>query len=102
MLANRSHCLGAAIPLVGAVSETRQPGTAHPLLWLTLATCLYSLVTVPLFNPRDSRHAVPRALAAVLIIVGLVVAYLRRWERPWRSPPHWRHKGLSPLAQPAR
>ena len=73
MLAAQGLYLGAAIPLVGAVIETRQPGTAHALFWLTLATCLYSLVTVPIFTPRDTSHAIPRALAAVLIIVGFVM-----------------------------
>jgi hypothetical protein len=74
MLANQGLYLGAAIALVGAVIETRQPGTAHALFWLTLATCAYTLVTVPLFTPRDSGHAILRALAAVLIVVGFVAA----------------------------
>jgi hypothetical protein len=74
LLADQGLYLGAAIPLVGAVIEARQPGTAHTLFWLTLATCVYTLVTVPLFTPRDSGHAIPRALAASLIIVGLVLA----------------------------
>ena len=74
MLANQGLYLGAAIPLVGAVIETQQPGTAHALFWLTLATCIYTLVTVPLFTPRDTGHAIPRALAAVLIVVGFVMA----------------------------
>lgn len=74
MLANQGLYLGAAIPLLGAVLEARQPGTAHTLFWLSLATCLYTLVTVPIFTPRDSGHAIPRALAAALIVVGLVLA----------------------------
>ncbi|MBB3694794.1 hypothetical protein [Sphingomonas sp. BK580] len=74
LLANQGLYLGAAIPLVGAVIETRQPGTAHALFWLTLATCIYTMVTVPVFTPRDSGHAIPRALAAALIVVGFVMA----------------------------
>jgi hypothetical protein len=72
MLAAQGLYLGAAMPLVGAVIERQQPGTAYALFWLTLATCAYSLVTVPLFTPRDSGHAIPRALAAVLIVIGFV------------------------------
>jgi hypothetical protein len=74
MLANHGLYLGAAIPLVGAVIQQRQPGTALALFWLTLGTCIYTLVTVPIFTPRDSGHAIPRALAAVLIVVGFVMA----------------------------
>jgi hypothetical protein len=74
MLANQGLYLGAGISLVGAVIEAHQPGTAHALFWLMLATCIYTLVTVPTFTPRDSGHAVPRALAAVLIIIGFAVA----------------------------
>lgn len=70
MLANQGLYLGAAIPLVGAVIEAQQRGAAFALFGLTLATCVYTLITVPLFTPRDSRHAIPRALAAVLIVVG--------------------------------
>lgn len=43
------------------------------LFGLTLATCIYTLVTVPLFTPRDSGHVIPRALAAVLIVIGFVM-----------------------------
>jgi hypothetical protein len=73
MLANQGLYLGAAIPLVGAVIEAQQRGAAFALFGLTLATCVYTLVTVPLFTPRDSVHVIPRALAAVLIVIGFAV-----------------------------
>lgn len=73
MLANQGLYLAAAIPLVGAVIEAQQRGAAFALFGLTFATCLYTLVTVPLFTPRDSAHVIPRALAAVLIVIGFVV-----------------------------
>lgn len=73
MLANQGLYLGAALPLVGAVIEAHQRGAGHALFWLTLATCAYTLVTVPLFTPRDSAHAIPRALAAALIIVAFAM-----------------------------
>ena len=74
MLANQGLYLGAAIPLVGALIVPQEPGAAHALFGLTLATCIYTLVTVPIFTPRDSGHVIPRALAAVLIVVGFVAA----------------------------
>lgn len=74
MLANQGLYLGAALPLVGTVIETRQPGSAFALFGLTLATCVYTLVTVPLLTPRDSAHTIPRALAAALIVVGFATA----------------------------
>ena len=77
MLANQGLYLGAAIPLVGAVIETQQRGTAFALFGLTLATCIYTLVTVPLFTPRDSGHAIPHALAAVLIVIGFIMTWIQ-------------------------
>ncbi|WP_036171511.1 hypothetical protein [Massilia sp. 9096] len=74
MLANQGMYLAAAVPLVGAIAEMHQPGTGHPLFWLTLATCVYTLVTVPIFTRRDSMHVLPRAFAAVLIVIGFVVS----------------------------
>jgi hypothetical protein len=53
------------MPLVGAVIEIHQRGAAFALFGLTLATCVYTLDTVPLLTPRDSAHVIP-ALAAVL------------------------------------
>jgi hypothetical protein len=70
MLAAQGLYLGATIAIVGAVIEARQPGAGFLLFGLTLATCIYTLVTVPIFTPRDSGHAIPRALAAVLILIG--------------------------------
>lgn len=81
MLANQGLYLGAAIPLVGALIVAQEPGAAHGLFGLTLATCIYTLVTVPIFTPRDSGHAIPRALAAVLIVVGFAGAGAHVLER---------------------
>jgi hypothetical protein len=73
MLANQGMYLAAAVPLVGAIAEMHQRGTGYTLFWLTLATCLYTLVTVPLLTRRDSFHVLPRALAAVLIVIGFLI-----------------------------
>jgi hypothetical protein len=74
MLANQGMYLAAAVPLVGAIAEMHQRGTGHAMFWLTLATCLYTAVTVPIFTRRDSVHILPRACAAVLIVIGLVMS----------------------------
>lgn len=74
MLANQGMYLAAAVPLVGAIAEMHQRGTGHPLFWLTLATCVYTIVTVPIFTRRDSIHILPRAFAAALIVVGFAVS----------------------------
>jgi hypothetical protein len=73
MLANQGLYLGAALPIVGAVIEAHRRSAGLALFALTLATCVYTLVTVPLFTPRDSAHVIPRALAAALIVVGFAV-----------------------------
>ena len=74
MLANQGMYLAAAVAVLGAIMKAnRQPGGAA-LLWLTLATCIYTLVTVPLLTPRDLGHVIPRALAALLIILGFLFA----------------------------
>ncbi len=73
MLANQGLYLGAAIALVGAFLVTQQREAGIALFWLTLATCVYTLVTVPLFTPRDSMHMIPRALATGLIVTGFAV-----------------------------
>ncbi len=51
MPANQGLCLGAAIPLVGAVIEAQQRRTTLVFFGLTLPTCIYTRVTV-LLSPR--------------------------------------------------
>ncbi len=72
MLANQGMYLAGAVALVGAVMKAHQQRGAVALFALTLATCVYTLVTVPLLTPRDSAHMIPRALAAVLIVLGFL------------------------------
>jgi hypothetical protein len=72
MLANQGMYLAAAVPWLGAIAETHQRGSGHMLFWLTLVSCVYTMITVPIFTRRDSVHVIPRAFAAVLIIVGFL------------------------------
>lgn len=73
MLANQGMYLAAAVPLLGAIAEMHERGSGHMWFRLTLASCVYTMITVPVFTRRDSGHVIPRALAAVLIIVGFVL-----------------------------
>lgn len=70
MLANQGMYLAAAVAFVGAVMKAHAQRGAFALFALTLATCVYTLVTVPLLTPRDSVHVIPRALSALLILIG--------------------------------
>lgn len=74
MLANEGMYLAAAVALIGAVMKSHQQRGASVLLSLTLATCVYTIVTVPLLTPRDIAHTIPRVLAAVLIITGFCLS----------------------------
>ena len=74
MLANEGMYYAAAVAIVGAVMKAHQQREAAALFALTLATCVYTLVTVPLLTPRDNAHVIPRALAAVLILIGFFLA----------------------------
>lgn len=74
MLANEGMYVAAAVAIIGAVMKAQQPRAASALFALTLATCVYTIVTVPLLTPRDTAHIIPRAIAAVLILVGFYLA----------------------------
>jgi hypothetical protein len=73
MLANEGMYVAAAAAFIGAVMKMNQQRGASALFVLTLATCVYTLVTVPLLTPSDSAHTIPRALAAVLIVLGFIL-----------------------------
>jgi hypothetical protein len=67
LLANAGLYFTALFALAGAY-------VAAPLvLGVALLACAYSAVTVPTLTPEDWFHAAPRALAAVLIIAGLLL-----------------------------
>jgi hypothetical protein len=67
LLANAGLYLTALSALAGAY-------LASPLvLGVAVLACAYSAITVPLLTPEDWFHAVPRALAGVLILLGLLL-----------------------------
>ena len=40
---------------------------------VTIGACVYSVVTILLLTPRDWGHSVPRGLAALAILAGLML-----------------------------
>ena len=71
MLENQGLYLGAAMPLVGGFIEAKQRGAASALFGLALASCAYTLTTVPL--PTPQRTCDPARARAVLIVIGFAV-----------------------------
>jgi hypothetical protein len=73
LLANMGLYFTALFTLIGAFLAGTTPGAAQPVLGLGILVCLYSAVSVPLLTPRDWPHTLPRALAAVLLGIGLLI-----------------------------
>jgi len=69
LLANQGLYFAGLAALLGAYFVDSQPQAAKAVEVLCLTTCLYTVATVPLFTPRDWPHILPRALAAILILV---------------------------------
>jgi len=72
MLANAGLYFSAMFAFVGAFAAPPS-ATGIAVMAVALAACLYSVLTVLFLTPRDWGHSIPRALAAMAIIVGLVV-----------------------------
>jgi len=73
LLANMGLYFTGLFTLIGAFLAGSMPGAAQLLLLLSIVVCLYSVVSVLLLTPKDWLHPLPRALAAVLIAVGLFI-----------------------------
>jgi hypothetical protein len=73
LLANMGLYFTGLFTLMGAFLAGSMPGAAQLLLLLSIVVCLYSVVSVLLLTPKDWLHPLPRALAAVLIAVGLFI-----------------------------
>ena len=71
LLANQGMYFAAVAALLGSYFVHTQREAATAIEILCLLTCLYTVLTVPLFTPRDWTHGLPRAIAAVLILMGL-------------------------------
>jgi len=73
LLANMGLYFTGLFTLIGAFLAGSMPGAAQLVLLLSIVVCLYSVVSVLLLTPKDWLHPLPRALAAVLIAVGLFI-----------------------------
>lgn len=73
LLANMGLYFTGLFTLIGAFLAGSTPGAARLVLLLSIVVCLYSVVSVLLLTPKDWLHALPRALAAVLIAIGLFI-----------------------------
>jgi hypothetical protein len=73
LLANMELYFTGLFTLIGAFLAGSAAGAAQPVLLLSIVVCLYSVVSVLLLTPKDWLHTLPRALAAVLIAVGLFI-----------------------------
>ena len=73
LLANMGLYFTALYTGIGAFLAGPAPNAARLVLILSVVVCLYSAVSVPLLTPRDWPHMLPRVLAGVLILVGLLL-----------------------------
>jgi hypothetical protein len=49
-----------------------QSSTTTLTMIVALAACLYSVVTIPSLTPQDWVYGIPRGLAALAILIGLI------------------------------
>lgn len=70
LLANAGLYLTGFFALAGAYLSGAQPAAARVIMTLSLLSCLYSVLSVPMLTPSDWPHAAPRAVAGLLILVG--------------------------------
>ncbi len=73
LLANMGLYFTALFTGIGAFLANSTPNAARLVLGLGVGVCLYSAVSVPLLTPKDWPHTLPRVLAGVLILVGLLL-----------------------------
>ena len=103
MLANEGMYFAAAVAIVGAVMKAHQQRGASALLALTLATCLYTCVTVPLLTPARYRacdSACPGGGAhRARLLPGLIQSFFRCWSNRFPSAPVSIHSGKVETAE---
>ena len=74
MLANAGLYFTSIFAFAGAYLDAMAPGASRIVMTVSLAACLYSVVTIPLITPKDWKHAILRGAAAGLIVIGLIAA----------------------------
>jgi hypothetical protein len=73
MLANAGLYFTAFMALLGVKINALNHTAGTYVMLLCLVICLYSLVSVLLLTPSDWAHAIPRAVAAALLLVALLI-----------------------------
>jgi hypothetical protein len=72
LLANAGLYFTALFAFVGAYGAGVQSSTTTLTMIVALAACLYSVVTIPSLTPQDWVYGIPRGLAALAILIGLI------------------------------
>ena len=72
MLANAGLYFTSIFTFVGAYVRVVSLPSASIIMAVSMLVCFYSVVTVPFLTPKDWRHAIFRAVAGVLIVIGFV------------------------------
>jgi hypothetical protein len=73
LLANMELYFTSLFAFIGAFLAQIDFGAAQLVLFLSIIVCLYSGISVLLLTPKDWSHALPRVLAAVLFLAGLLL-----------------------------
>jgi hypothetical protein len=73
LLANAGLYFTGGFALIGALGAATPSTFTRFLMGFAAVTCLYSALTVPVLTPKDWLHTLPRAVALILILIGLVV-----------------------------
>jgi hypothetical protein len=60
LLANQGLYFAAVAAFIGAVYIDTQPQAANVIEILSLLTCAYTVITVPVVTPKDWPHVLPR------------------------------------------
>jgi hypothetical protein len=73
LLANMGLYFTALFTFIGAFLARETPQAAQLVLSLSIVVCLYSVVSVRFFTPKDWVHTIPRMLAIVALVAGLFI-----------------------------
>jgi hypothetical protein len=72
MLANAALYFTSFIAFLGVKIRSYDKHAGNQIILLCLGICLYTLVSVLLITPSDWKHAIPRTVAAILLLVALL------------------------------
>jgi hypothetical protein len=73
MLANAALYFTAFMAFLGVKIRSFDKTAGNYIILLCIGICLYTLITVLLITPSDWKHAIPRTIAAILFVAGLII-----------------------------